>query len=163
MARLCCLLRSLPRRAPLLRLTHFWTRSSISPDLLPIPRMYSRCLPTTSRLPRGNTAHTVIPSRTRYNGAISRFPLRCSKRSQVVLDSPTRTRFPLYWILAVPSLKRSGSRITRRHDHRKAVNVPRSKSANLVRLASLLNYNPRCVTTSFCRFYPWLRVARRKL
>lgn len=40
-----------PAPSPLLRLTRLWTGSPVSPDILPISRMYSRCLPTTSGLP----------------------------------------------------------------------------------------------------------------
>ena len=40
-----------PVPIPPSRLIRFWTESLMSPDLLPNPRMYSRCLPTTSRFP----------------------------------------------------------------------------------------------------------------
>lgn len=93
-----------------------------------------------------------------------------------MLNRPTRVSMAL--VLHIRSSidqttkKRSGSRITRRNDHRKAVSVPRSISANLV-LSSIAaepiihtgnqTPTPHNDFITHCRIYPRLRVASWKL
>jgi hypothetical protein len=56
-------------------------------------------------------------------------------RSLVMLDSPTRVCLCIAYSfgcsIAQTTENEDGSRITRRNDHRKAVTVPRSISANI--------------------------------